>query len=75
MPYAHLTQPSHKVRRKTRVNSTSLLNMDDVRMAQRIASHGSKFPLVKVTYDIGTSLAKTSDKRRHVYSPTHAHLH
>jgi hypothetical protein len=38
-------------------------------MVQRIASRGSKFPLVKVTRDIGTSLAKTSDKRRRVYSP------
>jgi len=39
-------------------------------MVQKIESHGSKFPFVKVTYDISTSLAKTSDKRRHVYSPT-----
>lgn len=38
-------------------------------MAQRIASRGSKFPLVKVTRDIGTSLAKTTDKRRRVHSP------
>lgn len=58
---------------------TSLLNRrrrgrrrrrtSDVRRSQRIASRGSKFPLVKVTHDIGTSLAKTSDKRRRVYSP------
>lgn len=42
---------------------------------QRIASHGSKFLLVKVTYDIGigTVPAKTSDKRHHVAD--HAHLY
>lgn len=38
-------------------------------MTQRIASRGSKFSLVKVTHDIGTSLAKITDKRRHVHSP------
>lgn len=60
-----------KYEKKHESISTSLLNMDVVRWCKKwIESHGSKFPLVKVTDDIGTSLAKTSDKRRHVYSPT-----
>lgn len=67
--HALLTGTFRKMRRKTRADSTSLLNGQRRRMTQRIASRGSKFPLVKVTHDIGTSLAKTTDKRRHVHSP------
>lgn len=67
---AHLTRPFHKARRKTRAIFYIFIKHGRRQMVQRITSHGSKFPLVKVTYDIGTSLAKTPDKRRHVYSPT-----